>query len=352
MSDLTATIEAAAQSGKILPSSAANILSLLEKSSSPVDAASISELVAAENWTELDNRFFRTIAFGTGGLRGKTIGLTVTSVEKGQPQPLGRPEFPCTGTSAMNYYNLSRATQGLVAYVKEYFATTGRPGKPSLCICHDTRFYSRQFAELAAKVMTENGCDAYLFEGPRSTPELSFAVRYTNSQAGINITASHNPPEYNGYKVYFEDGAQVVEPHATGIIDRVNAVESESYEPLPADQQGRVISMGAEVDEAYMQRLETLPLDPELIRRENSLKIVYTPLHGVGAVIIKPMLARLGFQCQGVTEQETPDGRFPTVKSPNPENAEALTLAVKLADETGADLVIATDPDDDRMGIA
>ena len=352
MSDLTTTIQSAARSGKILPSSAANILSLLEKSSSPVDAASIRELAAAENWTELDNRFFRTIAFGTGGLRGKTIGLTVTRAEKGEPQPLGRPEFPCTGTSAMNYYNLSRSTQGLVAYVKEYFAASGRPGKPSLCICHDTRFYSRQFAELAAKVMTENGCDAYLFEGPRSTPELSFAVRSTNSQAGINITASHNPPEYNGYKVYFEDGAQVVEPHASAIIDRVNAVESESYQPLPAAQQGRVISLGAEVDEAYMQRLETLPLDPELIRRENSLKIVYTPLHGVGAIIIKPMLARLGFQCQGVTEQETPDGRFPTVKSPNPENAEALTLAVKLADETGADLVIATDPDDDRMGIA
>ena len=352
MSDLTTTIQSAAKSGKLLESSARNILSLLEKSSSPIDAASVSELVETENWTELDNRFFRTIAFGTGGLRGKTIGDTVTSVEQGSPQPLGRPEFPCVGTNAINSYNISRSTQGLVAYVKSYFAKTGRPGKPSLCISHDTRFYSREFAVLAARVMTENGCDAYLFEGPRSTPELSFAVRHTNSQAGINITASHNPPAYNGYKVYFEDGAQVVEPHASAIIECVNAVESEGYTPLPADQQGRVIPMGAEMDEAYMLRLETLPLDPELIRRENSLRIVYTPLHGVGAVIIKPMLARLGFQCQGVTEQETPDGRFPTVKSPNPENAEALTMAVKLADETAADLVIATDPDDDRMGIA
>lgn len=352
MSALADSIQAAASSGKLLESSAKNALAMLEKSTSPIDAASIRELVETENWTELDNRFFRLIAFGTGGLRGKTIGATVTKVEQGSPQPLGRPEFPCAGTNAMNYYNISRATQGLAAYVKEYFATTGRPGKPSICICHDTRFYSREFAELAAKVITEYGCDAYLFEGPRSTPELSFAVRHTNSQAGINITASHNPPQYNGYKVYFEDGAQVVEPHATAIIDKVNAVESDAYEPVPATELGRVIPMGEDIDEAYMKRLESLPLDPELIRRENSLKIVYTPLHGVGGVIVKPMLARLGFQCQSVAEQDIPDGRFPTVKSPNPENAEALTMAVNLADQTHADLVIATDPDDDRMGIA
>jgi Phosphomannomutase len=352
MSDLAVTIQAAASSGKLLESSARNILAMLEKSSSATDAASIRELVETENWKELDNRFFRLLAFGTGGLRGKTIGATVTKVEQGAPQPLGRPEFPCVGTNAMNYYNISRATQGLVLYVKEYFAASGRTGKPSICICHDTRFFSREFAELAARVITDYGCDAYLFEGPRSTPELSFAVRHTNSQAGINITASHNPPQYNGYKVYFEDGGQVVEPHATGIINKVNAVESDVYEPVPEAERGKIIPMGAEIDEAYMKRLESLPLDPELIRRENSLKIIYTPLHGVGGVIIKPMLARLGFQCRTVAEQDIPDGRFPTVKSPNPENAEALTMAVKLADETGADLVIATDPDDDRMGIA
>ena len=352
MSDIAAPVQAAVASGKLLESSAKNILAILEKSGSPVVAASIGELVRAENWTELDNRFFRTIAFGTGGLRGKSISSVVTAAEQGAPQALGRPEFPAIGTASMNYYNISRATQGLVIYVNKYFASTGRPGKPSICICHDTRFYSREFAELAAKVITEYGCDAYLFEGPRSTPELSFAVRHTKSQAGINITASHNPPQYNGYKVYFEDGAQVVEPHATAIIKEVNAVESDVYTPVPAAEQGKVISMGADIDEAYMTRLETLPLDPELIRRENSLKIVFTPLHGVGGVIIKPMLARLGFQCLSVPEQDIPDGRFPTVKSPNPENAEALTMAVKLADEQNADLVIATDPDDDRMGIA
>ena len=350
MNEIIPSIRKAAEDGRLLASSATNIRSLLSGSTSPVYEAAIGELVSAEQWNELDNRFFRTLAFGTGGLRGKTIGAIVTKAEQGSPQPLGRPEFPCVGTNAMNTYNISRATQGLVAYVREHFEKSGRPGRPGICICHDTRFYSREFAELAARVITDHGCDAWLFEGPRSTPELSFAVRHVGAQAGINLTASHNPPQYNGYKVYFEDGCQVVEPHATAIIDRVNAVESEAY--TPTANRGRVIPMGAEIDEAYMDRLATLPLDPELIKRENSLKIVYTPLHGVGAVIIKPMLKRLGFQCDGVAEQEIPDGRFPTVKSPNPENAEALTMAIAQANATGADLVIATDPDDDRMGIA
>jgi len=350
MNELISSIRRAAEDGRLLPSSAENILSLLSGSTSPVYEDSIAELASAGNWKELDNRFFRTLAFGTGGLRGKTIGAVVTSAEQGAPQPLGRPEFPCVGTNAMNTYSISRATQGLVGYVREHFKKSGRPGRPAICICHDTRFFSREFAELAARVITDHGCDAWLFEGPRSTPELSFAVRHVGAQAGINLTASHNPPQYNGYKVYFEDGCQVVEPHASAIIDRVNAIESESYTP-DADR-GRVIPMGTEIDEAYMDRLATLPLDPELIKRENSLKIVYTPLHGVGAVIIKPMLRRLGFQCEGVAEQEVQDGRFPTVKSPNPENAEALKMAIAQAEATDADLVIATDPDDDRMGIA
>jgi len=350
MSALIDSIRQAAKDGELLPSSQDNILALLSGSTSPVYEAAISELVEAKNWKELDNRFFRTLAFGTGGLRGKTIGDVLTKAEAGTPQALDRPEFPCVGTNAMNTYNISRATQGLVQYVLEHFSRAGRAGKPSICICHDTRFFSRDFAELAAKVITEHGCDAYLFEGPRSTPELSFAVRAVGAQAGINLTASHNPPQYNGYKVYFDDGGQVVEPHASAIINKVNAVRSEAY--TPSTNPGRVIPMGADIDVAYMNRLATLPLDADVIRRESSLKIVYTPLHGVGGVIIKPMLKRLGFQCDGVAEQEVPDGRFPTVKSPNPENAEALSMAIAQADATGADLVIATDPDDDRLGVA
>jgi phosphoglucomutase len=352
MNDLLTTIDAAAGAGNLLKSSAENIRLLLTGDPDPVGQASVRELVEAGDWDELDNRFFQTLAFGTGGLRGKSIGAKVTRAESGNPQPLGRPEFPCVGTNAMNSFNISRATQGLVNYVNKHFAASGVEGKPAICICHDTRFFSREFAELAARVITEHGCDAHLFEGPRSTPELSFAIRRTRSMAGINITASHNPPQYNGYKVYFDDGAQVVEPHASAIIAMVNAVSGPCYEPVPEDRRGRVIPMGEEMDSAYMERLATLPLEPGLLGHDGGLRVVYTPLHGVGSVIIKPMLRRLGVSLETVAEQEVPDGRFPTVKSPNPENAEALAMAVAMAEKSGADLVIATDPDDDRMGIA
>ena len=183
-------------------------------------------------------------------------------------------------------------------------------------------------------------------------PELSFAVRYLKASAGIVITASHNPPYDNGYKVYFSDGAQVIEPHASGIITKVNAITSESFTPLPKDRQGKVTTIGNDIDEAYMQRLETLILDPQVIGEAKSLRIIYTPLHGTGSVIIKPMLKRLGFNLQVVAEQDRFDGQFPTVKSPNPENAEALTMAINLAEKEDADLVVATDPDCDRMGAA
>ncbi len=352
MNTLLTTISEAVASGNLLPSSAENIRKLLEGSKSAVTLAAIEELVSTGNWAELDNRFFRTLAFGTGGLRGKSIGVVVTAAERGTPRALDRPEFPCVGTNAINDFNISRATQGLVNYVKIHFAKTGQEGRPSICICHDTRFFSREFAELAAKVITDFGCDAYLFEGPRSTPELSFAVRQTNSQAGINITASHNPPEYNGYKVYFDDGCQVVEPHASAIIEQVNFVAGETYEAVPEAELGAVIPLGEAMDETYMERLATLPLQPELIKSLDGFRVVYTPLHGVGGVIIKPMLTRLGIEVISVPEQDVPDGRFPTVKSPNPENAEALSMAIARANETQADLVIATDPDDDRMGIA
>jgi phosphoglucomutase len=352
MPDLSNDLDAAVAAGHLLASSAQNISQLLARSSSPVDAASIEELVHRGEWQELNDRFFRTLAFGTGGLRGRTIGKVVTAAEAGTPQALGRPEFPCVGTNAMNYFNISRATQGLVAYLKDHFAAQGRTDRPKLCIAHDTRHFSRDFAELCAKVAVENGCDALLFEAPRSTPELSFAVRHTGSDAGVVITASHNPPHDNGFKCYFSDGAQVVEPHATGIIRKVNAIESDAYTPVPEAARGVLHALGAELDNAYMDRLETLTLDPAMVRASSGLRIVYTPIHGTGGVIIRPMLKRLGFQASVVPEQAEFDGRFPTVKSPNPENAEALKLAMELADRENADLVIATDPDCDRMGVA
>ena len=352
MNTLTDRIHAAVSAGQLPESSARNICQLLARSSSPVDSRSIEELVDAQAWSELNDRFFRTLAFGTGGLRGRTIGKIVTAAERGTPQALDRPEFPCVGTNAMNYFNISRATQGLVAYLKEWFAKENLPGRPKLAIAYDSRLFSREFSELTAKVASENGVDVCLFTLPRSTPELSFAVRYTNATAGVVVTASHNPSHDNGYKVYFNDGGQVIKPHDTAIIDKVNATESDVYEPLPPESRGIIANVCEEIDNAYMARLETLVLDPSLIEKARDLKIIFTPIHGTGAQISCPMLTRFGFQYSTVPEQIEFDGRFPSVKSPNPENAEALTLAIRLANEQNADLVIATDPDADRMGVA
>ena len=228
----------------------------------------------------------------------------------------------------------------------------GIAGKPKLVIAHDPRHFSKEFTELAAKTAADNGCDAFVFDGPRSTPELSFAVRHLRASAGIVITASHNPPHDNAYKVYFDDGAQVVEPHASGIIEKVNSIKSETSPAKPTQQRGEVCLLGTDIDEAYMERLNSLILNKELVRSAKSLRIVFTPLHGTGGVIIKPMLERLGFNFRVVDEQDLFDGNFPTVDSPNPENAAALRLGVELAEKEGADLVIATDPDCDRMGVA
>jgi phosphoglucomutase len=350
--NLNSKISRAVADGQLMESAAKNIHALLAGAPSDLYLRSVSELVDAGEWSELNDRFYRTLAFGTGGLRGRTIGKIMTVAERGKAAPDERPEFPCVGTNAMNLFNISRATRGLVAYLQDWNRQEGISDKPKIVIAYDSRFFSREFAELAAKVASENGCDAFVFDGPRSVPELSFAVRYLKAGAGVVITASHNPPHDNGYKVYFRDGAQVVEPHASGIIAKVNAITSEAFEPLTEDRQGELTIVGANIDRAYMQRLETLILDPTVIREAKSLKIIYTPLHGTGSVIIKPMLERLGFNFKVVPEQDHFDGRFPTVKSPNPENAEALTMAIALAEKEDADVVVATDPDCDRMGAA
>jgi phosphoglucomutase len=343
---------AAVDSSPLLPESKKNLKDYLGGSSNPVDHASVRELVETKQWNELDDRFFKTLAFGTGGLRGRTVGRVITAAERGNATDGAAPEFPCAGTNAMNFYNVSRATQGLAHYVREWHISAGRAGRPAVCICHDTRYFSRAFAELAARILADLGCDAFLFESFRPTPELSFAIRMTGAAAGINITASHNPPAYNGYKVYFADGGQIIEPHASGIIARVRAVERETYEPLPEASRGVIRSLGAEVDAAYLERLATLVLEPETICSATDLKIVYSPLHGTGATIIEPLLKTLGFRFSMVASQCVPDGGFPTVKSPNPEEKEALDLAIQQAENEGADLVIATDPDADRMGVA
>jgi phosphoglucomutase len=350
--DFASLLDEATRAGELRGSAAENIRVLLEASASTVYTAAVSELVRAGEWAELNDRFYKTLAFGTGGLRGRTIGKIVTKAERGKAGKNERPQFPCVGTNAMNFFNVSRATQGLVAYLQEWRGQEKVEGKPKIVIAHDSRHFSKEFTELAAKTAAENGCDACVFEGPRSTPELSFAVRQLRASAGIVITASHNPPHDNGYKVYFNDGAQVVEPHASRIIAKVNGIQSETSAATPVERRGEVITLGREIDEAYMNRLESLILNRDLVRSAKSLRIVFTPLHGTGGVIIKPMLERLGFTFRVVEEQDRFDGNFPTVDSPNPENAAALRLGVGLAEREGADLVIATDPDCDRMGVA
>src|SRR5947208_2829337 len=349
---LHSKIERAVADRQLMESAETNIRILRSRARSDLYLRMVDERDTAGAWPELNDRFYQTLVFGTGGLRGRTIGKIVTAAERGSSHKDERPQFPCVGTNAMNFFNVSRATRGLVAYLHDWNQRNKISAKPKIVIAHDPRFFSKEFAELAAKVAADNGCDACVFDGPRSVPELSFAVRYLKASAGIVITASHNPPYDNGYKVYFSDGAQVIEPHASGIIAKVNAITTETFTPLPKDRQGRVTTIGKEIDEAYMERLETLILDPRIIPRAKSLRIVYSPLHGTGRVIIKPMLKRLGFNFEVVPEQDHFDGRFPTVKSPNPENAEALTMAIDLAKKEDADVVVATDPDCDRMGAA
>jgi phosphoglucomutase len=352
MSALRETLEQAVKEGYLLATSAENISRLLTAGKNPLYPLAISQLAEAKAWSELNDRFFKTLAFGTGGLRGRSIGNRVTEAERGSHPESEPPEHPCVGTNAMNFYSVSRATQGLVNYLKGYLNSIRSDRRPSLAIAHDTRIFSRQFAELAAKVATELGCDVFLFESARSTPELSFAVRHTNATAGIVITASHNPPHDNGYKAYFEDGAQVVEPHATAIIRQVNAITSEGYEPVAAEQKGKLVILGSDFDDIYKARLRSVILQPAVVAQPKELKVVFSPIHGTGGVISVPLLREIGFNVLTVPEQDRQDGLFPTVKSPNPENADALSMAIELARKENADLVIGTDPDCDRMGVA
>jgi len=339
---------------KLLPSTQENIVRTYnDPGTTAVDRASIDELIAKAAWTELDDRFFRDIAFGTGGMRGRTIGKIVTRAEQGQPQPLDRPEFPGAGTNMLNFGNVHRAVSALGAYLLE-----GYPGqKLKVVIAHDTRHFSRAFAERAAQSLNALGIDALLFPEDRSTPQLSFTTRTAAAQAGIMITASHNPPHDNGMKFYSADGGQVVEPHASGITTQFKKLSSDPA-ALPAllstiKAPGQTITLELEMDVIYCEAVATLMLEPEaVLATRDDIKFVYTPLHGTGIRAVPVLLDEYGFKYSVVASQAVGDGRFPTVKSPNPENAEALELAIKQAEAEHADVVMATDPDADRMGVA
>lgn len=348
MTPLSQSLDAAAANGSLLESARTNILALLSGTTSHIAPRVIEELVLDGAWEELNDRFYKTLAFGTGGLRGRTIGRVLTATEQGNGGPNGRPEHPCVGTATMNYFNVSRAVRGLIAYTRQ---VVGPDRRPMLVFAHDTRHFSRDFAQFCAQICSDLGCDAYLFEGPRSTPQLSFAVRELRADAGVVLTASHNPPHDNGFKAYFNDGAQIVDAHANGIVAEVNAITSEHYDILPEAGRGKITILGEAMDALYVERLKTLLLKPSLLDGA-STKIVFTNLHGTGGHINVPMLRQFGFDVLTVPEQDVQDGRFPTVESPNPENAPALKMAIDLAEQTGAEIVIGTDPDADRMGVA
>lgn len=343
-------IEAA--EGKLLTSTIENVKIWAEADFLPEwVGASIAELVEKEAWDELNDRFYQNMAFGTGGIRGRTIGRLTTDVETGTPGPQGTPEHAAVGTNVLNDFNIIKATIGLFRYTKKYLEDSGRYDLPRFVIAHDVRHYSRHFCELAASTWCKLGGQALIFDGPRSTPQLSFSVRQFKATCGAVITASHNPSHDNGFKAYFEDGAQVVSPHAEGIVGLVNEVKLEELPQFLDIDLDPVVTLSKDADAPYLALLEEMVIDKEVMEKE-APKVVFSPIHGTGAISSVPALENLGVTVIEVPEQSIQDSRFPTVKSPNPENAEALSMAIAKADETGADVVIATDPDADRMGVA
>ena len=280
-----------------------------------------------DNPSELTESFYRNLEFGTGGLRG-IMGV---------------------GTNRMNIYTVGAATQGMANYLKDTFS---EQDIIKVAIAYDSRNNSKLFAQTAADVFSANGIKVYLFDDLRPTPELSFAIRHFNCQGGIVITASHNPKEYNGYKAYWDDGGQIISPHDKNIIDEVNKINDISEIKFQGNPD-LIEMIGSSVDEIYLKHIHELSLSPEAIVRQKDFKIVFTPIHGTGATLVPKVLKRFGFEnVYMVDEQASPDGNFPTVKSPNPEESAALELAMNMAKNINADLVMATDPDSDRVGIA
>ena len=289
--------------------------------------AEVKRMLENEDKTELIECFYKDLEFGTGGLRG----------------------IMGAGTNRMNIYTVGAATQGLSNYLNKCFAGKGQI---SVVVGHDCRNNSRKFAEISADIFSANGIKVYLFEDMRPTPEMSFAIRHLGCQSGIILTASHNPKEYNGYKAYWDDGAQVLAPHDKGIIDEVNKIASAADIKFQGNKD-LIQIIGEDVDSIYLDKVHSISIDPEVIKRQKDLSIVYTPIHGTGMMLIPRALKQWGFEnVHCVPEQMVKSGDFPTVVSPNPENAEALSMAIALAKSIDADIVMASDPDADRVGMA
>ncbi|MDR0411444.1 MAG: phospho-sugar mutase [Treponema sp.] len=295
-------------------------------------SAQVKELLKAEDWKELEDRFYRTLEFGTGGLRGVIGG----------------------GLNRMNTFVVKSATQGLASYIAKAFPEKAAGGTLSAVVAYDSRHYSPEFAEATALVFAGNGVKTYLFSSLRPTPELSFAIRRLGCETGVVVTASHNPKQYNGYKAYWNDGAQVIPPHDENIIKEVNAVtEIKELDKETAIAQGLLKIIDKEIDEPYQDMVRSKLFRPELVKaKAGTVKVVYTPLHGVGAMHVETILSRLGLKVITVPEQREGDGDFPTVTFPNPEKSAAMEMSVNLGKAQNADVVMATDPDADRFGIA
>ncbi len=285
----------------------------------------VQQMLDAEDKTDLIESFYRDLEFGTGGLRG----------------------IMGAGCNRMNKYTVASATQGLANYLKEAFAHLD---EIKVAVCHDVRNNSRKFAEIVADVFSANGIKVYLFDSFRPTPELSFAVRELGCQSGVNITASHNPKEYNGYKAYWEDGAQIIAPHDTNIINHVNQIKGVESIKMQGDP-SKIEIIGKEIDDKFLAAIKGLSLSPETNAKHGDMKIVYTPIHGTGVNLIPASLRNFGFtNIINVPEQDIPSGDFPTVESPNPEVPSAMAMAIAKAKEVGAELIMASDPDADRVG--
>lgn len=286
----------------------------------------VQAMIDAPDKTDLIESFYKDLEFGTGGLRG----------------------IMGAGTNRMNIYTVGAATQGLANYLNDVFKDLPQI---SVCIGHDVRHNSRKFAELAADIFSANGIKVYLFDSFRPTPEISFGIRHYGCQSGVVITASHNPKEYNGYKAYWSDGAQMIAPHDVKTIEYVEAIKSnDQIKWTPRKELIQII--GEETDEAFLKAVKTLQLSPDAVKRHEDMKIVYTPIHGTGSKLMYRSLEMWGFRnVIHVPEQDVPSGDFPTVVSPNPENPEAMTMGIAKARETGADVVVASDPDADRVGV-
>ena len=347
-------LQKAGKSGMIFPSTQRNCEEFLNLSSMPAWAKeSILELVENENWEELNDRFYKNLNFGTGGMRGRTIGKTITKQELGGKSSKETPKHAAVGTNTLNEFTILKATKALYQYVEEWLSTAGALEQPRLVVAYDVRHFSSDFCKSVATAWENMGGYAMIFDGPRSTPQLSYSVRNRFAHAGVVITASHNPFHDNGFKAYFQDGGQLVSPHAQKVVEYYNNIELDEILPWLKEEGSldQFNVLGKEDDLSYGAVLEDAVYSPDLLK-DHSPKIVFSPIHGTGAISSVPSLLDHGVEVVTVKLQNQFDPNFTSVKSPNPENKEALSLAISEAKKTKSEVVIASDPDCDRIGVA